>query len=483
MEKISMSTKVKLGFLPSNWDAWDGPLADGSRWATKMRNRVVDAIKNIPEIELIVPSVSLTGDGCVSNRESAGKALELFRAENIQGLLVGNMTFGMEVAVSLVLNGLSKDMPILHFCTRSGPIEPTDLGGHRTTDTWCGQFMTTSAMRRRGFKFHHVRTCNPEEPEFLRSVELFARAVMGISNFRRARIGQLGTRPELFESQVVNEQLLQRQFAQMVVPMDMTTVFAYIEEVNPKSAEVTELIRAMTQGIKLYEETNEALINIARYELAVKRVVKELDVQAIAANCWTQIQKQFHISTCSTFGRLNNQGIITACEVDVMGAVTMWALYNLAFRKAIPDFIDWTDLHPTEPNTWLAWHCGNAAACLKDSACKPMLSRNERMIQWCPTCFGALELKLKNGPVTCARLLEYDGQFTMFVGKGEIVDMQPSVRGAYGWVKVKDVGLWEDRLIEAGGIHHGCLIHDPYVAEAMEMFCYFLGINVVWGDR
>jgi hypothetical protein len=43
--------------------------------------------------------------------------------------------------------------------------------------------------------------------------------------------------------------------------------------------------------------------------------------------------------------------------------------------------------------------------------------------------------------------------------------------------------LWEDRLIEAGGIHHGCLIHDQHVAEAMEMFCYFLGINVIWGDK
>ena len=90
---------------------------------------------------------------------------------------------------------------------------------------------------------------------------------------------------------------------------------------------------------------------------------------------------------------------------------------------------------------------------------------------------------MKNGPVTCARLVEYDGQFTMFIGQGEIIDIEPAIRGAYGWVKVNDVGLWEDRLIEAGVIHHGCLIHDPKVAEALEMFCYFLDIKVVWGDR
>ncbi len=134
--------KTKIGFIPSNWESWDGPLADGSKWATKMRDRCVKVLETIPGIDLVVPSVKLTGDGCVSNIEAAKKTLEFFKKNDIRGLIIGNMTFGMEVAVSTVLNGLQKDIPILHFCTRSGPIEPGPLGGHRTTDTWCGQFMT-----------------------------------------------------------------------------------------------------------------------------------------------------------------------------------------------------------------------------------------------------------------------------------------------------------------------------------------------------
>jgi len=73
------------------------------------------------------------------------------------------MTFGMEVAVSTVLNGLPKDIPILHFCTRSGPI---DKNGARSTDNWCGHFMTASAIKRRGFNSIHIRTCNPEDDYF-----------------------------------------------------------------------------------------------------------------------------------------------------------------------------------------------------------------------------------------------------------------------------------------------------------------------------
>jgi len=471
--------KTKIGFLPSNWDAWDGPLQNGSRWARQMRDRVVAALQTIPGIDLVVPSVEMTGDGCVSDMESAHKTQELFQQEHIQGVLIGNMTFGMEVAVGAVLQSLPKDVPILHFCTRSGPIEPTPLGGHRTTDTWCGQFMTASAIRRRGFKFLHVRTCNPEEPVFSQRVGAFVRAVNAIANFKGARIGQLGTRPTLFESQAVNEQLLQRRFGQSVVPMDLDTVFARLDNIDPQDPKVKALIGRIRAGVQMEDQSEEALTNIARYELAIREIQQELDVQCLSASCWTRIQERFHISTCSTFGRLNDDGIITACEVDLLGATTMWAMYNAALRQTVPHFIDWTDLHPTEANVWLAWHCGNAAPSLRAPDARALLDRNERMIQWCPTCFGTLEFRLRTGPVTCARLVEYDGEYRMFIGSGEIVDIPPAIRGAYGWVKVGDVGGWEDTMIEAGIIHHGVLIHDPKVADALEMFCYFLDIKAL----
>lgn len=69
----------------------------------------------------------------------------------------------------------------------------------------------------------------------------------------------------------------------------------------------------------------------------------------------------------------------------------------------------------------------------------------------------------------------------MFYGTGEVVDIPPFVRGSYGWVKVNDVFDWEDKMVECGIIHHGVLIRDPMVADALEMFCAFLGINGVRG--
>jgi L-fucose isomerase-like protein len=472
--------KTKIGFIPSNWEPWDGSEFTG-KWAGKMRDRCVDALEKIPGIDLVVPSKEMTVDGCVSDIPEAEKVLKFFIQEEIQGLIIGNMTFGMEVAVGAFLSGLpNKNIPILHFCTRSGPYSPE---GVRATDSWCGQFMTCSAIKRRGFTFIHINTCNPEDKYFSEKLSLFSRAVNAISRFRGARFGQIGARPQLFESQFWSEENMQRKFSQMVIPMDLATAFKRMDDVLPDDPVVLKIVDEIRKGAGTIGDghTDKQIINQARYELSLMNIQKELGVSAMAVNCWTRIQEVYGISSCSTFGRLNDKGIITACEVDLLGAVTMWAIYCAALGNAKPDFIDWTDLHPTKENVWLAWHCGNAAPSLRDQSCKSMLMRNERLIQWCPTCHGALEFKLKSGPVTCARMVEYEGQYTMFFGTGEIIDTEPFTRGAYGWVKVNDVFDWEQKMIENGIIHHGTLIHDPVVADAMEMFCKYMGIKAVRG--
>ena len=169
------------------------------------------------------------------------------------------------------------------------------------------------------------------------------------------------------------------------------------------------------------------------------------------------------------------------CEVDVMGAITMSIMNSCALGMIPADFIDWTDLHPTEPNVWLAWHCGNAACELCASNSKTHLMMNERLGLWGPYCYGSMEFRMKDGPVTCARMVEYDGKYSIFYGTGESIDIGPMTRGAYAWIKVNDVADWEQKMIEVGCVHHGVLIHDARVADALAMFCKFMGIEAVRG--
>jgi L-fucose isomerase-like protein len=465
--------EAKIGFVPSNWEDWNG-----GNYAEAIRDRCVSVLESIPGIDLVVPSKELTHIGCVSSIEDARKAIALFRAEDIQGLIIGNMDFGMEVAIGALMNGIRKDMPILHFATRSAPYL---ANGSRMTDTWCGQFMTTSALKRRGFAFEHVLTSNPEDSYFKDRVEAFSRAVNAISRFKGARIGLLGTRPLLFESENISEQALQRQFGQMVVPMDLFHVIETIKGIDIASKEVKDLAEEIGRGARVSENGVDDLRNLARCELGYLKIKKDLDLDALAVNCWTAMQEELGVSVCSILGRLTERGIPTACEADLYGADSLLAMYAASLGESKPDFIDWTDLHPERDDVWLAWHCGNAPTSAYATDCERRLVRNERMIQWCPTCHGAMEGRLKSGPVTCARLVEYDGKFSLFYGRGEVIDIPPFVRGAYGWVRVNDVKDWERKMVECGVVHHGTLIHDPKVADALELFCKFTGISAVRG--
>ena len=139
------------------------------------------------------------------------------------------MNFGFETALGPILSTIDREMPILHFATRSGQYSPD---GNRATDTWCGQFMTCSAMKRRGLKFEHITTCDPEEPIFAEKLEIFTRAVNAISRFKGARILQIGTRPTGFESEFCNEQLMMRKFRQVLVPVDLATAYETMDAIS-----------------------------------------------------------------------------------------------------------------------------------------------------------------------------------------------------------------------------------------------------------
>ena len=55
--------KVKIGFVPSTWESWDGSAFTG-RLAEKMRERCLNVMKNIPGLEIVVPSKELTDGDC-----------------------------------------------------------------------------------------------------------------------------------------------------------------------------------------------------------------------------------------------------------------------------------------------------------------------------------------------------------------------------------------------------------------------------------
>jgi len=468
-QEIRMKS-VKIGFIPSHREPF------GEEWGKEMRARCLAEMGKVPGLEVLVPDEALTKNGLVRNLAEARKTLDLFKRNDVAGVIVGGMTFGHETsAVGVTIAGLPRGTPVLHFATKGRVNED----GARPSDSWCGQFMITSALKRRDIVFEHMPTCFPEEPTFKEWIARFTRACSAHQRFRGARIGQLGARPEEFESVWWDEASLQRDFNQTVVPIDLADIFMRVDNVSGDDPEAKKAADEIKAGATFPPEALEYASTLARIELAIKRLAQEKELDAMAVNCWNQVQLRYGVCVCSVLGRLTDAGYLCACEVDVYGACTMLAAAAAGLGKTPPHFIDWTELHPDQSNVWLAWHCGNAPPSLCEEGCE--LCIGQHMIIPIRPSWGTREFKLRTGPVTCCRLVEYDGWFTMFIGNGEIIDTPPYTRGSYGWVKVNDVMDWEQKMVEYGIIHHGVLIHDPAVADALESFCKFNGIQVVRG--
>ncbi len=71
-----------------------------------------------------------------------------------------------------------------------------------------------------------------------------------------------------------------------------------------------------------------SVTKLARLEVALKRLADEKQMDAMAVNCWPQVQERYSISVCSVLGRLTDQGYPCACEVDVYGAASLLATHR-----------------------------------------------------------------------------------------------------------------------------------------------------------
>src|SRR5688500_4439684 len=99
---------VKLGLIPAHRGFFSAELAASARRQT------IVAMQSAG-IEVVVPGEALTNLGCVENRKDAHACAELFRRENVQGIVVGAMNFGDEQAVALTIKQSRLDVPILLF--------------------------------------------------------------------------------------------------------------------------------------------------------------------------------------------------------------------------------------------------------------------------------------------------------------------------------------------------------------------------------
>ena len=467
-----MKKTLRIGFVPAHRD----PFSED--WAIQIRKRVLKALESLVarrNIEIIVPDGHLTPQGLVRDDADATKVVDFFGKRGVEGIIIGAMTFGDEISAVTVAERL-QPLPVLLFSTKEGPFTED---GKRRSDAFCGTLSIASGLYRRKIPFSFAGNLFPEGEGFSRQVEDFVRACSAVRGFLGARVGMVGPRPERFETCAVNEYPMIEQFGQRIVQISLSEIFRQASTLR-NTSEINELVKEMKSTVDASGVREETLDKAARLEITLEDFARNKNLDALTVQCWTAMQEIYGISSCFTMGRLTEQGLMSACEVDIHGALTMLIQYLVSLQKTPPHFIDWTIQHQSKDNVFLAWHCGNAPpvlrarnspVCLRcDSTAEEQLGREKTE--------GTAEFQLKPGVVTLNRLVEYDGCFKLLITTGKIIPSSDKLRGSWSWVEVKDLAGLYRTLVQEGFIHHASLIHGD-LTSCLTQFCQFTGIEAV----
>ncbi len=475
---------VKIGFVPSYRFRY-------TPWCQKMRDESLATFADIHGLEVVVPQPSpdektsdaqqaYTPHGMVMTLDEADAVAEYFANQKVDGLILCPLDFGDERSAVKIAEKLK--VPVLLYATKEPPAED-DAGMSRKSDSYCGNLSMASGLYRRKIPFRYAGIFFPDEAGLRQEVQDFARAVAVVKGLKGARIGQIGLRPATFETVSYDEVAMIQKFEQNVIYADIADLVRKSKEYADDDPQVRAIIEDLSEVVADITVADDYLIKSAKLELALTDFWQRSKLSAMAMQCWPTVIYELGISTCALFGRLTQRRMLTACETDILGALSMLTNYQAALGERLPHFVDWTIQHRENPNALLAWHCGNAPMCLAKNPKEIALRSRRDMTGELPVeegdpMAGLFQFQLKAGEVTFCRLAEYDNHWKMLIATGDIVPSEETLAGTWAWVQVNNHEKLYRTLVEEGFIHHASMIHGNQV-QALLHACKFLDITPV----
>ena len=171
---------------------------------------------------------------------------------------------------------------------------------------------------------------------------------------------------------------------------------------------------AATCGLSAMPEKNRR--DHARLYKAYEDYVRDHGIGALASRCWPDTFTDYGTPVCTVLSLLNDEGIPSACEADLYGALSMWIGMQLSGKAVF--FGDPVAMDEAE-NTLTFWHCGMAACSLarKDTGAAVGVHPNRKigpvMDFGCESFESATVFRIGREP---------DGSFRFFIAEGEAVD-------------------------------------------------------------
>ena len=147
--------------------------------------------------------------------------------------------------------------------------------------------------------------------------------------------------------------------------------------------------------------------------------MKEYDLTASALQCWTSLQQNYHINVCTLMSMMSEQLMPSACEVDITGVASMYALQLASGSPSA--LVDWNNNYGGDPDKCVLFHCGNWAK----SFLPGIEMKNAEILATTlgtENTYGAVAGRVPAGPMTYARISTDDnkGLIRTYMGEANV---------------------------------------------------------------
>jgi len=393
-------------------------------------------------------------EGIITSPEELEAFLSKVDREAVMATIYQSVTFADAAFIQNIIKKVSA--PVIVWSVR----EPS-IGGRLRLNSLTGGNSTCHFLRSEGHPYSFVYG-NADESQVQEKLRKQLSVLKVIQRLQKLKIGVVGEYPPGFFFSDTDEQLLEKEIGPVVETFDLHKAFKESLEI-PKNEYENMISRAEKQVIGL-NKNEETVKRFAQFSTYVEKEIQKKAISALAIRCWPDFFNELGAAACSTLSQFTEEGVVSACESDIHGSISMFILRELANGEA-PYLGDMVHINEAS-NGAVFWHCGAGAYSLAHPAqgAQAGVHPNRKL-------GFALDFGLKPGTVTLMRLsyTKADG-FRILVMRGKALDTPQPFHGTSVEVELEtNINETLYSLMDEGFEPHYALVYADVVDELIEL--------------
>ncbi|MDR0869907.1 MAG: hypothetical protein LBN39_03860 [Planctomycetaceae bacterium] len=287
----------------------------------------------------------------------------------------------------------------------------------------------------------------PNTAEVVNDLNAAIRQARAIRKLKHGKVALIGGHAPGFLNMAVDAAALQQLLGTRLKQIGLHEFINVVRSLPGELvAEDVRKTKALNIPIRSGVELSDNVFDISsRYYLALKQLIREESLDAVALRCWGELPNELGVWAYLAVARLSDEGVNICEEGDIDGALGVLLAAELVPQAAAFN-TDWLE-HDDETIT--LWHAGATPFLLTE--------KHELDVHFNTNKPVVVDSKLLSGiPVTLFRFWRFNNEYRLAIIEGTTEAVPRHIDGFSGTVRVQNGGIKEFFLdaLTAGMPHH-----------------------------